>query len=131
MDKEKAKKLDRLLWKRQLPYIMSFVGIIAFIFLLFFACIHHLQNQKLETVTGKVSSWSRPQGEEGTGSYFIAVILSDGTPISATASRHGRPPKKHEKIKLTKSVSPFGFTTYYWTREEIRNIPTPEKPKLR
>lgn len=116
MNKDINKQLSRILWQERIKIAMPFLiaGLIVLIVLGIY--IYNIQDSEQTTVYGKLANWTRVQTETGEGTYVISIILDNGSRISATASRYGRPPKKGERLQLVRSKSGFGFIRYRWIR---------------
>ena len=114
MDKEKAKKLDKMIREQRIR-TYRLPGIILLLLASFFAIYFYDVSSTAQTkVTGQVISWTRVQSYTGAGDYIVSVKLTDGTTINARLNQSAKPPKNGKEIKLTKSISRLGRTQYTW-----------------
>lgn len=112
MDKESARKLNRMIWKKRLRDgalfgAVALLGIAALVF-------YQLGNETVASTqtTGTVQSWSRAQDYSGSAGYLIQVQLADGSVVTASGSRHGAAPKVGASINLLRMEKRGGGTSY-------------------
>ncbi|MEP3275147.1 MAG: hypothetical protein ABJN26_08410 [Stappiaceae bacterium] len=112
MDKEKARKLNRMIWQKRIRDgalfgIIAILGIGALAF-------YQFGNETVSSteISGVVQSWSRAQDQSGSAGYMIQVVLDDGSIITASGNRHGEAPKIGAPINLRKLETRGGGTRY-------------------
>lgn len=116
MDKEKAKKLNRMIWIGRLR-----TGIVPGLILTLLAGLLTLylydeQTAQRSTVQATVERWSRAQSQVGSSDYIIDVTLADGTKATATAGSYGKAPAPGERIQLIRLQTQSGRLRYQWDR---------------
>ncbi len=114
MDKDAARKLNRMIWWGRIRAALLVLLIIVPIagVILYFQVEEDLAERS--TATAVVETWTRSQDHTGNGDYVLRVQLDDGSIVSASGSAEGRAPVIGEEIQLIRLQTPSGRVVYNW-----------------
>ena len=116
MDKEKAKKLNRLIWKERVRLAILPGLIVSVLIGLLTLYLYDEQTAQRSSVQATVESWSRAQSYTGSSDYIIDVRLAGGTRATATAGSYGKAPTPGDRIQLIMLKTQSGRLSYRWDR---------------
>ena len=114
MDKDAARKLNRMIWWGRVRMVLLVLLIVISIagVVLYFQVEEDLAERS--TASAVVETWTRSQDYTGNGDYVLRVRLADDTFVSAKGSGEGRAPVIGEQIELIRLETPSGRVIYNW-----------------